>query len=223
MKNFKILLLLIIPFGIYLSACKKETGSDPQQTTTTTTTKKVNTIDSLIYFKGIVGGVDLKLFRDTIYTNIAGDSVKNFSNGPEYLPFSFVVKVTKSGAIVFPQSGGITFIYDDTTALGSADYRNIITVKSYTYGKLSTSSSSKGVSGARVFYFDANGVEWATDKGIGTQSGSFIVSSYVDYTDPIAPGTYKKIQASFSCILYDGKGNSKTLTNGSFSGKIMTK
>jgi hypothetical protein len=221
-KNlFGLLILLTL-----LYACTKEAGDPGSTTTNTTITVKLNNVDTTLFFKVTTNGTSIQLFPDTIYSNVVGDSAKAIASGEEFNPFSFIVRLntkTKPISYTYPNSGGIGFIYDTASGnISSANYRNIVKVKSYSYGKIATKTGSGGINGARVFYTDNNGIVWASDKGTADQTGSsFIVNAYFDYSDPKAVGTYKKIRATFSCKVYDGFGNFKQFTNGTFSGKMM--
>lgn len=225
MTPIKLPLFVTLIIGLLISACKKETETgDVEDPGTTTTVIRSNNIDSNFYFKGTIDGTEVKIYPDTIYTMTIGDSSskKTLSGYYEYSPFSIVIKKT---AFANPtpanlaNSGGAAFILDTTASLNSAGYRNIIQVKSYSYGRLSK-GTVKGASGAYIMYHDANGIAWTSDKGTADQTGStFIVTSYADNATK-AP--FKKVKASFSCKLYDGLGNSKTITNGSFSAQIIT-
>jgi hypothetical protein len=66
---------------------------------------------------------------------------------------------------------------------------------------------------------ESNGTVWTTYSGAADQTGSeFVIeqtkflSAQFDYTI--------KVLAHFNCKLYDGNGNSKTLTDGKFVGEF---
>lgn len=227
MKTYKSIFWSLLTLFSFMYACTKETNDPGSSTTNTTITVKLNNVDTTLFFKATNNGTTIQLYPDTVYTNVVGDSAKTISSGREYNPFSFIVRINTKTKPVFynyPNSGGISFIYDTTSgAISSPNYRNIVKVKSYSYGKIATNTTSNGINGARVFYTDNNGIFWASDKGAADQTkSSFIVNSYIDYSDPKAVGTFKKIRATFSCKVYDGLGNVKIFSNGSFSGKLMS-
>ncbi|WP_462254495.1 hypothetical protein [Ferruginibacter sp.] len=70
--------------------------------------------------------------------------------------------------------------------------------------------------GIVLIWTDSNGKKWQTDLGTGNQSGSSFIITKEDFSflNGIVNGIY--VKATFTCILYDGLGNSKTLTNGRF-------
>lgn len=83
----------------------------------------------------------------------------------------------------------------------------------YTYGKRSMSTNQNGVDGAAVYYVDNNGTLWSSDYGAATQTNSnFSITEHIDNTNDDYSVSITK--ATFNCTLYDGNGNSKTLTNG---------
>ncbi len=208
---------------IFIAGCAKDESPAPETTTTTTTVVKTNTVDSTIYFRASINGTQFNLFSDTLYSYAIGDSMRNIPKGIEYKPFSFVVQKNK-GTFVLKNSGGIMFVFDTTKVLNNDAYRSLIKVKSYTYGKIARDSSGQvinGLNGARIFFYDTNGVKWASDKASGDQAGSTF--SVTEYSDLAVEGSLKKIKANFSCKLYNDLGQVMTVSNGAFSGRIILK
>jgi hypothetical protein len=72
------------------------------------------------------------------------------------------------------------------------------------------------INGIVVEHRDPSGTMWASNKGSASQSGSVFKIEAIKETD----SGYQdiKVYATFNCKLYDGNGNSKTLTNGKFVG-----
>lgn len=83
---------------------------------------------------------------------------------------------------------------------------------SYAYGRMEDSPNTAALDGVVVFYTDANDKFWSSDLGTGNQTGStFEIIEHVANTD----GFSQKIsKAKFNCKVYDGLGNSQTLTEG---------
>lgn len=75
--------------------------------------------------------------------------------------------------------------------------------------------------GIRVFYLDAEGVEWSTDKGNAIQDSSrFEILTHFDYDENknvLGSGNYIST-ATLKCMLYNEEGDSLSLINGSFKG-----
>lgn len=83
---------------------------------------------------------------------------------------------------------------------------------SYPFGQTSKSTEENGKDGIMVYCVDADGVAWTSELAPGTQSGSsFEITEYIDFKNIYST---KVMQATFNCMLYDGKGHSKTLTKG---------
>lgn len=90
---------------------------------------------------------------------------------------------------------------------------------SYPFGKTSLSDEDTGKDGIMVYWVDADGVCWSSDLAPATQKGSlFEVTEYIDFADTYSS---KIIKAKFNCMLYDGKGHSKTLTKGVIRSKCF--
>lgn len=89
---------------------------------------------------------------------------------------------------------------------------NMFSVGIFGYGK---EYSNPLVEGGLVWYIDANGTEWRTDNGTANQTGSSFEIKSITTTNGADAYSGKKImEVEFNCKLYDGSGNSKTLTNG---------
>jgi hypothetical protein len=94
----------------------------------------------------------------------------------------------------------------------SADFHHFFTAGSYPF-------TAEDVNGIAVHWWDESGTEWGTDLGSADQTGSELVIDQVkvdsDQFDYIL-----KVLIHFNCKLYDGNGNSKTLTDGKFVGRF---
>lgn len=92
-------------------------------------------------------------------------------------------------------------------------------IGSYPFGKVSLSTEENGKDGIVIYSVDAEGVHWSSDMAPATQSGSsFEIVEYIDFTDIYSS---KIMKAKFNCMLYDGKGHSKTLTKGVIRSKSL--
>jgi hypothetical protein len=82
----------------------------------------------------------------------------------------------------------------------------------YPFGKTVQGSGTPATDGIVIVHTDANGKYWTSDLGTGDQTGStFDVVEHIANNDGFSQRISK---ARFNCKLYDGLGNSKTLTNG---------
>ena len=101
-----------------------------------------------------------------------------------------------------------------------AQIEAMINVGAYPYGKdkdhVGLANQQNGV---QISFHDPHQVWWATDQGIGDQTGSTfqIVSK-----TPVVGQQYRyNVLAAFSCKLYDGNGNVFQITNGSLRGPCV--
>jgi hypothetical protein len=81
-------------------------------------------------------------------------------------------------------------------------------------------AASFGASGITIGWTDKAGVDWESNNAPGTQTGSnFTITKVENTTGASYNGTYYiTVTATFNCTLYDGNGNSRTVTNGTFVG-----
>jgi len=80
--------------------------------------------------------------------------------------------------------------------------------------------SMTDVDGISIRWWDDQGIPWGTDQGPADQTGSVFTidqvqvdTNFIDYTI--------KVLAHFNCTLYNGVGESKTVTNGVFVGSFQ--
>lgn len=73
------------------------------------------------------------------------------------------------------------------------------------------------INGIVIEHRDPSGSVWASNKGSANQSGSVFRIEAVKEGNDFGYQNMK-VYATFNCKLYDGNGNSKTLTNGKFVG-----
>lgn len=67
--------------------------------------------------------------------------------------------------------------------------------------------------GLTISYKASNGVVWSTDAGIADQAGSKIIVTWTENSTQGSTAT-ENFKAHFNCKLYNGLGQSKTITNG---------
>lgn len=92
-------------------------------------------------------------------------------------------------------------------------------VGSYPFGQTNNSTNENGKDGIVIYSVDAEGVYWSSDMAPAIQSGSsFEITEYIDFADTYST---KIMKAKFNCMLYDGKGHSKTLTKGVIRSKCL--
>lgn len=186
-------------------ACKKEDTAEKQDFE----------ITSDFYFAAIIDGEKL----------LIQNNVEGFGNG--------VSRGSSSTDNGFQQEQGMIFIKGITPnySAGAVIFKNfserpecsqieaMYHMGTYPFGQMTRSTEETGKDGIKIYIVDADGVSWSSDKAPTTQSGSsFEIIEYVDSPDIYSS---KIAKARFNCMLYDGKGHSKTLTKGVIRSKCL--
>ena len=117
-------------------------------------------------------------------------------------------------AYVTKNSAGVSILKTfDQCSVDCSLIEGMFYVGTYTYGKRSLSTNQNGIDGAAVYYVDNNGTLWSSGYGTATQTNSnFKITEHIENTKDYFSNRITKV--TFNCKLYDGNGNSKTLTNG---------
>jgi len=113
------------------------------------------------------------------------------------------------------RSMGVMLVKEFSDVADCQDLDNLFQTGNYDLGVSAYETLTDLKDGVVIFYTDEDGVYWSSDLG-GTAAlnGSFELTSYTDYS---TTQSSKVMKAKFSCTLYDGNGNSKTLTEGKIS------
>jgi len=214
MKKMYFLVVYAALFSTLFSCSKKE--SDPSPTISSTRD---------FYFLATIDGKSVKYEGNTVqtspseYVSGGGFTGSSMTNGYAHRQFSTmsVVPRNKNNATV-----SIIKLFPTEPTLD--EQRGMFVVKSFEYGKRET-ESQEWQEGATVEMMDEAGVVWASYLGAGSQSGStFKITSVIDNSDVNTSYTFHKIVTyEFTCKLYDGKGNTKTLTNGKLRGRALAR
>lgn len=160
-------------------------------------------------FSGNISGTEVKLYAGVNDVVSAYDVIKSVSGGNRSIIYKAWLRNPATdekmgidfGTLVVPDNLTLTQI--------SPFFHSMIKVEDDSYYQWSVGAAS----GIRIYYEAPNGIVWSTDAGTGNQSGSnFVVTFTEDRTGP----DRERIKARFNCKLYDGLGNTKTVTNGLF-------
>jgi hypothetical protein len=211
-------ILLLIAGSTIFNSCKKESEPEPDRAPTPApsggSTTGAPTITSSYYFQAKIDGTWVTY----------QDGVGGYASGTGGSSYGTTVNQEEQSALMvtYPSFSGAYFFILKTfpgTASGT-DYESMFSVRSYTYGiKAETPGYPNGVDGAGLGFVDASGVQWRTDYGTHDQTGStFNITEHVANTDGYS---HRISKATFSCKLYDGHGNVKTVTNGIFHGRSV--
>lgn len=204
MKHFNTLFLFVFALFVF-SGCQDE--EEPPKTYPSNQAE--------YYFTAQVDGKEIRV-EDGVrgYSSAAGAFV-NDDNGL-YIQEQSVLLQNPS----LKKSFGITLVKTFAqTPTDCTPLENMFRLGSYSFGHAPDSVNTVATDGAVVLYTDDNGIAWRSDSGTGNQAGSTfqIVEHF-----PNSDGFSKKIsRVKFSCKLYDGKGNVKTLTNGEVRGRSV--
>jgi hypothetical protein len=105
--------------------------------------------------------------------------------------------------------------YVDFANATQAQFKSYFNPGNYTYGN-PMNFTAPVVNGMGVTWYDENGKKWESDPSTNQTGRSIAIVSVADYQ---ATPIYRiKVMVTFNCILYDGLGNQKTLTNGKLYG-----
>ena len=161
-----------------------------------------------LYFSAKIDGADflLEALKDNYGSGAGGGAGNTTGSWVEEQSLYLMNTVTMSGS-------GVLFI--KTFANEPDDCAQIEAMFNpgvYPFGKSGKGSGSQAIDGVVVVHTDASGKYWASDLGTGDQTGSkFEIVEHIANNDGFSQRITK---AKFNCKLYDGLGNSKTLTNG---------
>lgn len=199
----------MIASGAFLISCKKKQDNPPPSSTPTPAVIGINS-DAQVQFQIDNGNLSSYIVNNDL-TNVMGTggsigsptSFKDFSSGFHYNSSSVsVIDITKG-----------TISYVGTGKVDSTTFVNYFSPGSYSFSPVTSPTISIPISGIVISWWDSNNIIWKTDVGTGDQTGSsfsiLAVKEEEQFGDQLM-----KVYATFNCKLYDGNGNSKTLTNG---------
>ena len=205
MKKIFASLALLLLMNVAFLSCKK-----------TDNNQNNNSITSSFYFTADINGTKVT-YEDgkNGYGSGAGASSGTIPAGCEKEQ-SLIIR-----ALSVRECAGVLILKTFSDCIVQcSELKTMFHVGTYTYGKGSRSTSQNGIDGVVVYYVDKDGVQWFSDKGTATQTNSsFKIVEHIDNTDGYSA---KITKATFNCTLYDGNGNSKTLTNGEIRGRSDT-
>jgi hypothetical protein len=105
--------------------------------------------------------------------------------------------------------------YVDFANATQAQFKAYFNPGNYTYGN-PMNFTAPVVNGMGVTWYDETGKRWESDPSTNQTGRSIAIVSVDDYQ--FTPIYRIKVMVTFNCILYDGLGNQKTLTNGKLFG-----
>ena len=187
-NHFRFRVLLMALLSVIFFSCSKSKNSGSTGT---------------YYFKANIGGKAYNVSATSNGTIEAGSGV----NGTDDVSIFATIDNNADGSEFAITKG----LMPNFLAASQSDMKNFFNPGTYSY-------SPGAQNGIDISWFDANGVAWSTSFGSAGQTGSnFKILSVAD--DPDALGKYYvKVKSQFNCTLYDGNGNSLTVTGGEMVG-----
>jgi hypothetical protein len=200
-----------------LVSCKKKDTPAPATTQPVTTTKSTKSPAQVSY---MLDGVS-KLYICSDDTEInedsgPGGSVNSVTGYSEFTCVDRLYDGMTGEVNIDISKGTLKYPYNVNPNPPDSTFDAFYAIGNYPY----TIDAAEGI---RILIKDLNNVTWSTSLGTADQTGSsfsITKSKGVTYNDKKmdTKGYYEEVEFSFSCKLYDGNGNVKTLTNGLFSG-----
>ena len=191
-------LLALICLSLVFSACKKKDKDEERKFTPS------------FYFRATIDGVAV-----AYEVGITGH-ITAAGGGGQTSTLGWLAEQT--GNILFiskNHSAAVVGVLKDFPAMPSpAENEAMLSLGSYPWG-----NSSSPVDGAFVWWVDDQEVFWSSDGGTGDQTGSNFTITQLNSNGLGDANSTMKI--TFNCILYDGCGASKTLTNGEISSSCL--
>lgn len=147
--------------------------------------------------------------------NVGSSIVLGYSSGSFTTINEVSFYLTDVSTITNPVTlAGVSFVHTADMNDAQAIY-NALPTGSWTYG-----STTDKIAGVMVFVKDAGGTMWVADVADGPVSGSFNLTSKGALPNN-ALGQFVEVAGTFSGTFYDGNGNSKQVTNGSFDAQMQ--
>ncbi|KAA9339957.1 hypothetical protein [Adhaeribacter soli] len=196
---------LLLSFSLILFGCQTE--EEPAITYPASRSE--------FYFSGLIDSKKI-LIEDGIH-GFRSDATSQGTLGNGYYVEEQSLSLTNSGS---SKSAGFVLVKTfGSKPTGCNFTEGMFRLGSYTFGHSPDSTNDIPLDGVVIYFTDNNGKYWSSDLGTGNQSGSMfrIVEHY-----PNSDGSSQMIsKAQFSCNLYDGLGNVKTLMDGEAKGRTV--
>ena len=160
-----------------------------------------------VYYEATIDGTAYSVHVDGTNSYGAGSEVSGTTDDKTLSSYIRPVAMPRpAGTTSFTLSKGVIHNY---STLSNVTFKAFFS-NTFNYTDL-------GNDGITILWGDEANVDWTTDSGSGDQTGSaFTITSVVD--EPGQANYTVRVTATFNCKLYDGLGNSKTLTNGKYFG-----
>ena len=205
------LLVYLFSGALILSSCKKSDDTDSSSGNNNTGGSAALTINSSWQVKAKIDGLDYAK-RDSVdgASGVFTDSEQggSFPDSSVADYGSSLVNLSTFDPYFSVYRNGQR--YPGGTSVLNSDFLAYFTPGNYPY-------TDEYVDGAAIFYTDANGEMWGSNMGSGDQTGSVFTIVQVR-EETFFPNYDIRVLCHFNCKLYNGSGQSKSLTDGEYVG-----
>lgn len=206
MKKITLIVIALSTSLCCVMSCKKK-NEEPAPATPTGSTAL--TINSAYQAKYALDGTNYADINGTDFemANGADNSINSIGAGPSTFKYSSGIWKESTGKGIDIKKGTIT-LPNGGAPPSDAEFLALFSTGASSY-------SINGANGIVITFWDGT-TNWGSDLGTGVQTGSLF--NILDRQAVTSTDYTVKVFATFNCKLYDGLGNVKTLTNGSFIG-----
>jgi len=203
--------LIVLLLSITIISCGNDDGNNNNSN------EENPNITSEYYFKATIDGQEVILeHEENGYYNSAGSGGWNNNNHEQMMVFMHLSDFTNGDLSDVNNAAVMIHVYKEF----SVEPTNCNQVKTmFQVGTETYSQNNEPTDRITITYIDTQGKAWFTNHENSPQENStFEFTEYTDFSGLDAQGISKAI---FSCTLYDGAGNSITLTNGETRSKSV--
>jgi hypothetical protein len=205
----KYTVILALVFSAFIFGCKKKENSpEPDNSASTTNTTPAVDVNSARQATFTMDGVNKSYIQDG-GTIISACGLSGSGSGSNSYN-SDIVNHNNTISYFSIKKGTLNY---STSATHPSDS----VFKAFFSIATSIPYSVNAANGVEISIYD-NGIYWTTSLGTADQTGStFNIEQTKNGTD-FSGALVIVMKATYSCKVYDGNGNSKTITNGVFVG-----
>ncbi len=198
---------IVISIAIAFAGCKKNKGDEITPGTPINNPNPMVTVNSPAQVSFKLDGTDISYMEGSTYQQTVGSS-SFLATPPDSSESSWSCgfeDVSMGNPIVELDKGYLKF-------LGNMPDSDIF-YNFFSPGNFNYVMNPDAEIGVRLTYY-INGAKWSTYDGTGNQTGSVFKITDRKKFWSLGGNTGATVLISFNCILHDGHGNTKTLTDG---------
>jgi len=199
----KNILLFILCVAI-AAGCKKKSSSTPAASSNPTGGTAALSLSTPGSLTATIGGASVSYAENSTYEGIFSSNKNLNPPSPSTAVYSYGLSNISTSADVFGVSKG-TLTYTGSSIADQTTFNAFFPISACSYSP----NAANGIE----FQYWIGATLWSTSLGTADQTGSaFTVTDRV--TGTVLGYSQVKIKATFNCKIYDGSGNSKTVTGG---------